>query len=60
MQDLVRDAGIEPVEAGDHMSHVQERSPVLHHLEHKGLHKTQDIVIYRIGSIKVITSLRST
>ena len=35
LEDLVRDARVEPVQAGHHVRHVQERPPVLHHLQHK-------------------------
>ena len=34
-EDLVGDASVEPVKAGDDVRHVQERSPVLHHLQRK-------------------------
>ena len=37
VDDLVGDACVEPVEAGDDLRHVQERPPVLHHLGHKEL-----------------------
>ena len=40
VEDLVRDARVEPVEAGDDVCHVQERPPVLHDLEHKELSKS--------------------
>ena len=36
-EDLVGDASVEPVKTGDDMRHVQERSPVLHHLQRKEL-----------------------
>ena len=44
MDDLVRYASVEPVEAGDDVRHVQERPPVLHHLRHKLLQRQENVV----------------
>ena len=44
MDDLVRYASVEPVEAGDDVRHVQERPPVLHHLQRKFLQRQENVV----------------
>lgn len=44
MDDLVRYASVEPVEAGDDVRHVQERPPVLHHLQRKLLQRQENVV----------------